>query len=80
MKAKLNGIEIEGTPEELAQLLKLMDGGNIIITYPVQPAAPTYIPYPKYDFAPYERPWITWGDSNTADTSDCVAWYKSKPE
>ena len=72
MKANINGTEIEGTPEEVAQLLKLMDGvGGTVITY-----VPTYIPQPLPYFDPYEKPWITWGKCDTAGTSDNVAWYK----
>jgi len=53
MKAEINGIKVEGTPEEIAQVINLV--ATIKIAYipsipsiPSMPSWPTYPAYPQY--------------------------------
>ena len=58
MKAKINGHEVEGTPEEIAAVLKLMDGQPSYVYINPYPYSPITAPY-------WENPTFTWtsGDS-----------------
>ena len=52
MKAKLHGIEIEGTPEEVAQVIKLVASQPLPPTiYPVYPN-----PYAPQPYSPWANP------------------------
>lgn len=54
MKAEFNGVTVEGTPQEIAELIKLV--GEI-------KGAPVYVPYQHpYQPWPEVRPYpVTWG-------------------
>ncbi len=56
MKIKINGFDVEGTPEEISSILKLVDSQVLEKEYvPVYPTYPgtTYPAWPYY-------PLITW--------------------
>ena len=70
MKATINGIEVEGTPSEIASILGYMGNGNVerIRYVPYYPSYPIYPVYPTYPT--YPNPIITWcntgsGHANT---------------
>jgi hypothetical protein len=62
MKCKIRGHEIEGSPEEIVKVIKLLSGDeeqNITyIPYPV----PNHPPY--WPTNPYTDPYIVWTDTN----------------
>lgn len=69
MKAKIQGIELEGTPEEIAEVIKLaglvQEVQTVIRFVPAPQTVPTY-PYPG------TNPWSPWGtyircESGSAD-------------
>ena len=63
MKVKINGFDVEGTPEEISAVLKLVDRKEIeyIPIYPHYPPAPPWtVPtYPSYPV------WTVCSDANT---------------
>lgn len=66
MKARLYGIDVEGTPEEIATLVKLVGA--------VEKVAPTpepirYVPYPYAPWYQPIQPYITWTDNGTSAAS-----------
>lgn len=67
MKAEFNGVTVEGTPQEIAELIKLV--GEI-------KAAPVYVP--PYQPWPEVRPYpVTWGGTATCRPSGYQVYYSS---
>ena len=57
MKAKIKGYEVEGTPDEIAKIIKLVESKAEPIDYspqyPPYPYWPNYSRYPGYTWKPY---------------------------
>ena len=48
MKAKINGVDVEGTPEEMAMLLREMDGKTVCAIYTI-----LAVYCPSYSYSPW---------------------------
>ena len=61
MKAKINGFEIEGTPEEIKQLIGVSKEVEYVPVYPTYPTYPAPTPIWPNTSTPYPpTPWMTW--------------------